>query len=333
MNGLSIDLLDGRAFNLELGRELSGGGEGKVFEVVGLDGFCAKIFHGGPDTSRLESRLSDLAERFRGREWQGNGQDAFSVASPIAICKDDGKAVGYVMRQLRPPAVPLKDALLSQSGVRRAGRVTWATCLDAAIDLARVVGRLNECGFIVADLCPDNLFVWLTGGRITVCDVDSFQFQGSDGYQYESAVVRGEYSRPKSLGKSRTRYKADDRFALGIVIGQILLEGAHPFAGVPKDIEEQSSGDDQDVWNIRNGRSWVLEQDRVTVPPTTLNARSVLPSGLLSLMANCYQGVATGKAPPRPEVWISSLQRIKQGLQTCPANENHRFAAGLAGCP
>lgn len=329
-----LDLGDGRVFDVTLGNVISDGGEGRVHAIAGLDKYCAKIYRRPEEQPRLEERLAVLT-RFGLGGWHVDGHP--ELAYPVGLCRDEtGRCIGFAMHKLSwPPRTPMNKVLQPSMPFRRNGFLTWDHCVHLAADLARVVGKLHEAGVVVGDLCPDNVFVSLTDGRITLVDVDSFQVLSPDGTRHPTRVLRGDYGAPELAGRPTGTWRStsSDLTPLGIVIAQILLDQVHPFSGYPHDGGPPDGGE-LDEYCIAAGLSWITHPDQVDPPRDAPDAAWILPPPIIRLMTRCF--TATAAAPedrPSPGDWVRELSRLAADIQTCGVNPRHRFRSGAAGCP
>lgn len=333
MTEVRLDLTEGRSYTITLARQIDDGGQGRVYEITELPGFCAKIYRQPETQVGLEERLS-LLSQFGNGSWHVG--DHPELAFPVGLCRDDdGQCIGFAMHQLTGPRVPLLKVLRPAAPIRRNGLLTWEHCVHFAADLARVVGKLHEVGVVVGDLCLDNVFVSLADGRITLVDVDSFQLLGPAGLLHPTWVLRPDYSAPELARQppGTWRSRASDLTPLGIVVAQILLDQVHPFAGHPVN-DDLDLGDGLDAHCIAAGLSWITSPDEVDPPKDAPDAARILPPAIIGLMRRCFSAGATDpQQRPAASDWVHDLAKLANGLQTCETNARHRFRSGPSLCP
>ena len=333
MDKILLDLTDGRSYPVTLGQVINDGGEGRIHSILELDDYCAKIYRQLEGRKLLEERLVELSE-FGCDGWDIGEHP--ELAYPVGVCRNKaGKCVGFAMKKLKWPHTALTRTLQPASAVRTRGLLTWEYCIAFAADLARVVDKLHTRGVVAGDLCPDNIYVSLLDARITLIDVDSFQFTSRWGDCYTSDVMRPDYSAPELVTAPPGSWRdySADLTALGIVIAQILLDGYHPFGGYPKVITGEA-GDDLEVRCIADGLSWVTSPRLVYAPNLAPDAARILPPRVIGLMRRCFaDGAQYPGRRPRASEWIEELAHLADSLQTCGQNEHHRFRGGPRRCP
>ena len=171
-----------------------------------------------------------------------------AVAWPRGLLSDDrGDLRGYLMPRVadgrllieafnpkrRAAALPGFD----RRYLHRSGR-----------NLAAALAAVHAAGHVVGDLNESNVLVTPTA-LVSLIDADSFQIRGDrDGRPvvWPCPVGKPEYTPPELQGVTLgevERTPLQDRFALGVLLWQLLTEGSHPFrlrwlgSGEPPDLE------------------------------------------------------------------------------------------------
>lgn len=317
-------------FVFELGVEIGSGRQGSIFLLSNHSPLCVKVYADPSSQPDLEARIYGLMQ-VPPREWS-IGQH-IEVAWPVALCRDmTGRAVGYFMNHLsRPNYLPLDELLTANSPARRQGGYTWATCVSWAADLARVLKKLHNEKFIVGDLCLENIFA-SADGRVTLIDVDSFQFSDAKGQRFSSPTWHAENSPPElSTAEARKwRTPSADCFALAVLICQILYEQHHPFACVPLKVDDLDR-DDREVANIKSGLSWVTEPDRIRLHPTRPRP-DIAPKVLRTLLSLSFGPGGCADRVSAAE-YTKALRTLADQLVSCEAKPRHVYSAELVECP
>lgn len=325
----------GRA--LELGGQLDEGGEGVVYEVVGLP-LVAKLLLEPSDPEELSRRLASLLRRGRSPRMARllTGEPprlAWPTATVrvVARAAKDAPVHGFLMPDMRRWFRPLSHLL--QPALRAAAfpGATWSTSLAAAATLARLVADLHDAGYVVGDLKPSNLWVD-EHGNVGASDVDSFQF--SDGTATFRCLARTpDYTAPECLRDANALPDAQtDDFVLAIVIYQLLLDGMHPFSGIPADGSRYLSIDD----NILHGRARIACPSAVRPMPGAPPV-SALPRRPRDEFIRCF-GAGSGAdrmARPTALEWAAALdaEQAADRLRNCRVNPGHVYTADRPWCP
>ena len=106
--------------------------------------YCAKIYRRPEEREQLGDHLLELSG-FGRDGWHIDGHP--ELAYPVGLLRGKaGECVGFAMKKLQWPHVPLGRVLRPASAVRIRGLLTWEYCIAIAADLARVVDKLHATG-------------------------------------------------------------------------------------------------------------------------------------------------------------------------------------------
>ncbi|GAB3003626.1 phosphotransferase [Amycolatopsis acidiphila] len=303
---MSLQLPDGRKVRLGA-RTFGRGAEGLVHELAGTEDLCAKIYlDPAPD---LHQRLVALM-RTEPATWPGDHAEHLHVAWPRqALLDEGGRTIGFLMPRVAGRSLTrLFDPYVRAEAI---DEPTWRVLVAVGARVARLLARLHQAGIVVGDVSPANIMVSPTG-HVTLIDCDTVQFTDpATGIAHSCAKVTPEYAPPAlACTGPASLTPADDAFGLGILICQLLMEGDHPFEGVPADPAEADALA-QDNIRLRNNR--ILYPQRFVplpgaIPPT------VLPPQVMVLAQACFgEGHFRPEARPLPR---SSARRPKRGRAT-----------------
>ena len=321
----------GNALLLVPGSELGAGGQAVVYPVPGRADQVAKVYHHPTPEQQLKLRQM-LARRPAGASPAGAGAGIFAWPQELLL-DEEGRFAGVLLPrvdgkvrvfELYNPATRRERAPLFHHGLLH----------RAARNLAAAFDRLHEAGYVVGDVNESNILVG-DDGRVVLIDTDSFQVSDpSSGAVFRCPVGRPEFTPPELRERSFAdvdRAPQHDRFGLGVLVFQMLMEGTHPFAGrfrgqgEPPSIQERIAGG-LFPYGLRAGG--VLEPPR-TAPPLQL-----LAPGVWDLVRRCFEdGHHDPAARPSAAEWRDALAAAEESLATCPRNEQHRHAPHLGACP
>lgn len=228
---------DSRGRTLRLGRLLKSGGAGSVFLLEDSPDEVAKLYHPSVDQAvyrrKLEAMLGlcpDLPDRVEG------GRRQVQIAWPRAAAFDRaGRFLGFVM-----PRLPLEDTsdlehVLLERQARAADLPTGlGPRMALAANLATTLAALHERGHYVVDLKPLNLRFHRESLHIAMLDCDGFSILGS-GERFPAGQVTPDYLAPEFQrgGVAAGGEEAQDRFALAVIVFQLINHGIHPYSGRP----------------------------------------------------------------------------------------------------
>ena len=307
---------------LNLGDRLGAGGEGAVFAVDGAYGEVVKLFHA--DRESGERKL----ERLSGHPPTPTGtRTQFAWPTERIYSPNPGRLLGYVMPKAsgRPLHVltNLKDRLT------HAGHLHWGQLLAVAQNVSNLVHALHDAGYVAGDINEGNFFVDLATGAVTMVDCDSIQAVGDQGELFACEVGKPDFAPPESQGPrdGRALLREHDRFALAILVSQLVLECTHPFAGVDDHPESDFAA------RIRRGATPFLAgtgtRSSPFAPPLTL-----LDDTLGGLVQRTFGvGLRNPTLRPTPAEWSQALADCRARLVACPSNSAHRFVNRDERCP
>jgi DNA-binding helix-hairpin-helix protein with protein kinase domain len=333
---MAIRVVTGQGRTLELGRLIGEGGEGVVYEVssaeAGGTALIAKLLLQPTVPAAVAGRLARLVRRGRSprtaRLLVGEPRRvAWPVETIQAIARGPTteRLYGYLMPDMRRWYLPLNYLLTPSLRVGDFPAASWDTSLAASASLAGLVADLHMGGYVIGDLKPENLWVDRLG-NVGISDVDSFQFADASGV-FPCHTQTPDYTAPERIiSPDVLPTPATDAFVLAILIYQLLMDGLHPFYGIPADGIRYVSIDD----NILHGRSRLVHPSSLRVilgsPPF-----SVLPRRLRELFARCFGDAGRINANSRPMAaeWSGALvaERASGRLQTCRTDPRHVYTA------
>ena len=259
--------------------------------------------------------------------WAGDNQEHLHAAWPAAVLVDgDGQSHGFLM-----PLIGGTPANMLFDGRRRLDVLdapTWRTLITAAARIARMFAMLHQAGIVIGDVSPTNIIV-SRSGHVTLIDCDTVQFVDPVTKQrYPHTKQTPEYSPPESAG-GQILEPSHDTFGLAIMTCQLLMNGQHPFEGVPSG---PSMDTDLTQDNIR------LQNNRITHPERLIAVAgslppAVLPPRVLELAQSAFgDGHTDPRKRPSAAAWAAALDRAGFELMGCQFNEHHLYHRSLSAC-
>jgi DNA-binding helix-hairpin-helix protein with protein kinase domain len=101
-------------------------------------------------------------------------------------------------------------------------------------NLCALLADLHRCGHCVIDFKPQNVRVFLRTHSVALLDCDSFRITGKNMRIFPATNYSSEYVAPEGLSNPigpSALSEGQDRFAVAIVLFQLLNNGIHPFQG------------------------------------------------------------------------------------------------------
>lgn len=320
---MKLTLPNGRP--IEIGpKELGKGAEGVVHEIRGTDDVCAKLYF--DIDAELEERL-DALKRHPAGNLRGDDAEHVHLAWPLERLQSaDGRTRGFLMPRIEGERL----IRLFEPDVRAQAidEPTWRTLVSVAGRAARLVDTLHGYGIVLGDVSPANVLV-NRAGLVTLIDCDTVQFTDQlTGRTFACRKLTPRYC-PPDVGSGVSLATRHDDFALAILVCELLMEGEHPFDGVP------SSGSWNDFNAIDNIR---LQNNRIAFPERLVRidgaiTPAVLPPELLRLARTCFaDGHWEPDKRPRASDWAAVLDRAEFDLMGCRSNANHLYHRSLQRC-
>ena len=313
---------------ISLGDELGSGGEGRVYSLLGHPDLVAKIYHPDKRDHSTLTKLEVMIEYAPVTEDERTGH--LFVAWPRDTLHDrpDGETVGFLM-----PRVEKKSSLLDYynplSRRINAPHINYGDIFSAAQSLAVALNALHGRGHVVGDINESNAYV-TEDEHVTLVDADSFQvtdYQATPRQTYRCLVGKPEYTPPELQGKNFEdvdREVYHDRFALAVVIYQLLMEGRHPFSGV---YDGEGEGPQVET-SISEGYFLYSQFRSVPLKPVQHDDQlwRKLHGDLRSLFIRCFdEGHSDPARRPSSREWAEALEGTARSLRTCDTNPNHLY--------
>lgn len=247
----------GRRTPIELEAELWRGGEGSVLGVKHRPDQVAKIILKGSShfpRAKIEAMMASPPEHLQ----QLVGASSLPMfAWPAAVIEDQkGQATGFVMPRIdRNRAVTLEKYMTRIAAAKALSDEdrSLGRKMHICRNLAAAAAELHRQNHFIVDLKPANVLMFKDTGVVCFIDNDSFSIAAQNGSRFPATAYSQEYLAPELL-KGALKPESvindwQDRFALAVMMFQILNHGIHPFQGAPTIDSEDWNND----FCVRNG--------------------------------------------------------------------------------
>ena len=317
-----------------LGKLIKSGGAGSVYLLPGAPAQVAKLYHPHLDRAANRRKLEAMLELTPELPDQlENGKRYVQIAWPQAPVFDgQGGFAGFVMPLLDMAQTAELEQIMQERQARAAGLPTGlGPKLTLAANLAAVIDALHQQQHYVVDLKPVNLRFYRDSLYIAMLDCDGFSIQGH-AERFPAEQFTADYLAPEfqRKGMPAGTEMAQDRFALAVVIFQLLNFGIHPYSGRPGNAQVAT-----DIpGRIRDGcYAYGIKRHKQLAPNAT-SGHALMPPELRAMFDRAF---SPSPKPQRPSAadWAQLLrgyaQRSDGKLVVCTANPEHQHFAGL-GC-
>ena len=315
---------------ITLGTLLKSGGAGSVYQIRENTSQVAKIYHCDqplPVYERkvkamlsLSPNLPDIADA---------GGSFVQIAWPQAILRDQhGGFLGFVMPSLDIKATSELEYILQERQARAEGLPTGLGIkITLAANLSAVIAELHRQHHYVVDMKPVNLRFYRRSLYMAMLDCDGFSIKGQD-ERFAAPQFTPEYLAPEFHvnGITVEGEEQQDRFALAVVIFQLLNFGIHPFTGRPN--SEQVPTDIPGRIRTRNYAYGLRSSSAIS--PSIISGHETISKQLRYLFDRAFE--SPGNTRPSACEWASTLklyaQKLSGSLLVCQKNKEHQFFSG-----
>ena len=321
---------------MSLGNLIAAGGSGTVFGSASDPSSVTKLYH---ETTSAKD-LADYAQRVEAMVQlrpdldpiAHEGRSYVQIAWPTASVLKDGKFAGFSMPALEMSQTKNLEVMLLDKQARLHGlRPHLGARVTLCRQLAGVMNALHQRGHYIVDLKPPNIQFYDKTLYMAVLDCDGFSINDAgSGRRYPAPMFTQEYLAPEFQGAGRnpnTDPEAQDRFALAVIIFQLMSHGVHPFTGVLRD--SSLGNETKDL--IARGDFPYGRRPNPNCKPRPASTHECLPDELRS-----YFDRAFGPHPadrPSAHDWMSRLDAyatVSTGnLVKCRTDQEHLHFAGL----
>lgn len=326
--------LDGKG-SLVLGKLIKSGGAGSVYLLPGAPAQVAKLYHPHIDRAANQRKLGAMLELTPELpDKLENGKRYVQIAWPQAAVHDkQGSFLGFVMPLLDMAHTAELEQVLQERQARAAGLpVGLGPKVTLAANLAGVLAALHQQQHYVVDLKPVNLRFYRDSLTIAMLDCDGFSIQGK-GERYRAEQFTTDYLAPECQRKGMPAgaVAAQDRFALAVVIFQLLNFGIHPYSGKPANAQVPT-----DIpARIRDGYYAYGVKRHKAIAPNVTSGHALMPPDLRALFDRAFAGSTTNR--PSATDWAQLLRGLalrhavpaQNGIVICQVNPEHQHFAGL----
>ncbi len=322
---------NGQPITLDPSTMIGSGGEGRIYGVREEPNLVAKIYH-HPNDEEAE-KLTVMYNYPPTTVMAIPGTP--SIAWPVDLLHTQGnrrQIVGFLMPKVTK-ASPIHTFYTPKTRREQKPLFNYLYLHRTARNLVAAIGDLHASGYVVGDVNESNILVTDTA-LVMLVDTNSFQVRDPEtGRLFRCPVGKAEFTPPELQGQAfRTldRTPQHDRFGLGVLIFQLLMEGTHPFSGVYR-----GSGDPPAIESRIQAGHFVYGTKPVPYQPMPFAPPfNLLHPQLQDLFIRCFEtGYQAPHLRPDAKTWFAALREAEASLLTCDQYSQHRYSHHLNTCP
>ena len=312
------------SMNVELGRVLAEGGEGKIHEIVGRPAFVAKVYHEPPSKEKA-AKLAAMVEC--------STKKLLAVAAwPVELLREQpgGPPIGVVM----PRIDDHKDVHLlygPRSRLAEFPLAGWPFLIRTAANLARSFAVVHAHGHVIGDV-NDRVALVSDRALVRLIDTDGFQISHA-GHLYHCDVGVLTHQPPEFQGvgtfRGLKRTVNHDSFGLSVLVFQLLFMARHPFSG-----SYGKAGDmplERAIREFRFVYGAKARERGMLPPPFTLDLTTVTRD-VARLFELAFSPTSAKGERPSAMQWAVALEELERLAQRCRTNPCHAYLKGHS-CP
>lgn len=321
-----------RPFVIDPARPVGEGGAGRVYAHPLDRSLVIKIYKPDQLAAHADKVRAMLANPPDQQVHRHNGRPWVQIAWPQALVTDErGRFLGFTMPMVDFKASTEVDQLMQISD-RKAERLpeAYQFRLYAARNIASLVTELHARGHHVIDMKPQNMRVYRDTGFIAMIDCDGFSVRGDNGRRFPAGLFTPSYLCPEGFTKNAAALDEDqDRFALAVLIFQLLNNGVHPFQGRTKPGRAHQIPDEIPP-RIARGLYAHARQDNGPQGPHPMSLVAWMDDRTAEMFERAF---AAGRLRPTAREWRDHLTALVGLLLQCPNSVEHQhFAKGCGLC-
>ena len=315
---------DGRTYSL--GKEIGSGGEGIVYDLVGIDGRVAKIFK-----ERMLERDLKVAALAK-LPWPDEVLEYLVLPRAALYDKDDHSVLrGFIMEKS-----DCRNSLADVYSESHPLSIYKKACVG--VNLCKAVKAVHEAGrgsVVIGDFNSKNILVDRSSGKIKIIDTDSLHLKvkikghqmeypcrALDPLLYMPEILRkfaAQSARTLSELEGATFSKYTDYYCLAYHI-HILLTTQKPFGAAltKEDIEKSRPAPTQNSMSAM-GEYVYVNRHAGTLLPRFYPDFNILTPTLQRLFTRAFRdGAKDPSLRPGPDEFLPALEEYIEGLRFVP---------------
>ena len=312
--------------NVDTDNVLGRGGDATVYKAS-VDGkfFAAKIFH-----SVQQSGIEKVSAMIFNPPTNLTGETAGRIypryAWPTSLILDSAnQPVGFLMPLIDLVESFTLDHYYDKNLLKKLNapeEIALSYKLEIAANLSSLIADLHRHKHYFIDFKPQNIRVFKTTHAVTLVDCDGFSISSAQGIRHPAQLLTTDYFSPEAFNNHTSIMDLGvehDKYALAVIIFQLLNGGIHPFQGILIDRDSSASTNDEKAAAGLYPHGQVPHQK---IKPRPQSIHECFDDLTRILFDKAFTGAP--KQRPSAEEWANHLQSIRDNkmLRRC---EVHTF--------
>jgi serine/threonine protein kinase len=326
-------------FSIDKKTQLGRGATATIYKAIDNDGeeCAAKIYNEETTVNKekINAMLSNVPANvtidFAGKTYP-------QLAWPTSLLESNGTPTGYLM-----PLVDLNDSFpldyyydqVLFNKLKAPDEAAISYKLEIAKNLSLIVAELHSHGHYFIDLKPQNIRVFRRTHIVTLLDCDGFSIKSNNNKRYPAELISTDYISPEAYRENIPPQELEenqDRYALAVIIFQLLNQGTHPFQGILKDSTGAATNDEKAASGLyphglvvdsriaprpQSTHSLWLESTRKLFDQAFIGSRSTRPSA--AEWAEHFNQLLEDKSLVRCDRFPTNVAHMRFKRRKCPA--------------
>jgi hypothetical protein len=321
----------GQDFTLDDSLLVGSGTEGAVYEVPGDDSLVIKIYRDKVQDLHI-NKLKAMVANPPDDPMRDKNHASIAWPRDLVVWSHNQEVCGFVMPRLRDghPISRFYDLSIRRSQLPR---FTYHSLCLLGSNLASAVWALHDKGYVIGDVNERNIMAD-DKALVTIVDTDSFQIkEPGSGIVYRCTVYTPFYTPPEfqdARFDQVDRSPEHDRFGIGVLLFQLLMEGQLPFGCAFSDPNQSLDA----LECLKRGYFPYAQSPNGISPPPGAPPYAMLHPALQELFNRCFvNGYKNPALRPTAREWHKALRDTEPELTKCKVNSQHFYFNHLQKCP
>ena len=295
---------------------VGGGAESDIYNIHGDSKIVAKIYKKASSFKEKEEKLKYMISHYPDGSGQmplkvsiqGRTEEVVVIAWPIHLLYNEhNNFVGFTMPKINY-SMAFSRFIIPKIRERYYGSLSNKQITKVARNLAIIFENIHKINCLICDSNETNFFID-RNGFVVLIDTDSFQIRTETNKLLKSQCYTPENSPPEYLNVRIPEFtEFGDRFILAVMIFRLLMDGFHPFQGIP--LPNSRITKTQDLEQVCIKKGWYPYEKNGYIQPPADAPKYIEFYEVKNAFYNCFiKGYDNAKMRPSASEWISVIDK------------------------